>query len=208
MSKKNGGRLAYGFSSEIGGEGEIKCIFCDAKFPRPPIVITSSELKINGSVDPHPGLYACPSCILSDTKTLMATARAKAKRHQEKTDRLRKEHGSGAEHLDDYELEKDWCDDSDFLNEFCDNLARLGDVYMIANHDLAVLIAKHCLEDEADFLLDDMMENMPEILAIRRKEAALDRDRERAQAKIDREFERIRAAKKAELVKKAMRRAS
>jgi hypothetical protein len=91
----------------------------------------------------QPGCAVCPSCVLSDTKTLTAKARATAEKHRQKTERLRKAHGPGAEDLEDYELKKGWCDSSDLLNEFCDDLARIGDASKIINRDMAVLIVKH-----------------------------------------------------------------
>jgi hypothetical protein len=149
MTRKKDLPLAFGFTSEYMrghiNPGKSLCLFCDVDFPTPPIVVEMSELRGDGAV----GMTAhgiCPSCILSDTKTLTAKLRATTEKHQQKTERLRKEHGPGAEDLEDYELEEDWCDNSDCLNDFADRLKRLGDVSKIINYDLAVLIAKHYTE--------------------------------------------------------------
>jgi hypothetical protein len=147
MARKRRPKLAFGFSSAWGDfhpeTHKPTCIVCEVEFLPTPVHFTISTLEKDGCVETRPGLDICPSCILSDTKTLTAKTRTTAKKHQQKTERLRIEHGPGAEDLEDYELEEDWCDNSDFLNEFCDDLTRLGDVSKIVNHDLAVSITKH-----------------------------------------------------------------
>jgi hypothetical protein len=140
MAKKT--KWAFGITTDHSVVGKGRCIVCDSRYSFPPVSFTISELKY-GCVEPQPGIYVCPSCILADTKTLTATGRATAEKHQRKMENFRKEYGPGAEDMEDYEFDENFCDNSDFLNKFCDDLDRLGDVSKIINHDLAVLIAKH-----------------------------------------------------------------
>lgn len=44
--------------------------------------------------------------------------------------------------MEDYQLEEDWCDNSDLLNEFCADLDRSGGVSKIVHRDLAVSIVR------------------------------------------------------------------
>ncbi len=150
MARKKELPLAFGFTS--GDSSTIyprksECLFCDGKFPTPPIIIVMSELKTDGNVEGNNGCYICPSCILSDTATLTAKARATAAKHRRKLERLRKEAGPGHEDAEDWDLDPSWCDNSDWLNDFLAHLTRLGDVSKIINYDLAVHIARHYTEN-------------------------------------------------------------
>jgi hypothetical protein len=124
-------KLTYTFSdaSDFHRGKFEKCLFCESKFPRPPIVIGLVDISWT----------ICPSCILSDTKSLMETIRVTGMKHQHKADRLARR-GVDPNDFLDYEV---W---PDTYEEIAFHLKRLGDVSRIVNRDLAVLIARHYTE--------------------------------------------------------------
>jgi hypothetical protein len=124
-------KLTYTFSdsSDFHGGKYQKCLFCETKFPCPPIVIGLMDVSWT----------ICNSCILSDTKSLLETVQATGIKHQRRADRLARR-GVDPEDYLDYEV---W---PDSYEEITFHLKRLGDVSKIINRDLAVLIARHCTD--------------------------------------------------------------
>ena len=135
-------KLAIDFqSSNLYYCGTINCLFCQTEYPVPPVVVIMSEILANGEI-PETADHLCPACILSDAKTLAATARATVKRNRAKKKEIR-----AKAKVDRTKEEQDFMNgDEDFsydLNRTAKALDRLGDISKIVNHDLAVAIAKH-----------------------------------------------------------------
>lgn len=119
----------------------INCLFCQTEYPVPPVVIVMSKILADGAIY-ETSDHLCPACVLSDAKTLAATARATVERNRVKAKEIR-----AKTKKDRTEDEQGFLGgDSDYssdLKEIANNLDRLGDVSKIVNHDLAVAIAKH-----------------------------------------------------------------